>query len=111
MVRLSGGSYGQRGFNHEKGRFQAVFEDTFPGALGTPWDLEISARSFFGRSATPAASVAGDKGGIGPVVDRHSSIVHTPGARFSNLSGESESQPSHRLTGFSGGKALASVWH
>jgi hypothetical protein len=70
-----------RVLNNEKRHFQAVFEDTFPGALGTPWDWEISARSFFSRSATPAASVAGDKGGIGSVADRHGSTAPTPAAR------------------------------
>ena len=67
--------------HHEKRRFQAVFEHTFPRALGAPWDLEIWARSCFSRSATPAGSAAGDKGGIGFVADRHCSIVHTPDAR------------------------------
>ena len=81
FVRFRRGAMANGVLNHEERRCQAVFEDTFPRALGAPWDWGIATRSGFSRWATPAGSAAGDKGGIGSVADRHCSIVYTPGGR------------------------------
>ena len=91
--------------NHEERRCQAVFEDTFPRALGAPWDWGIATRSGFSRWATPAGSAAGDKGGIGSVADRHCSIVRQDRSNWGTPAAAGErdqaagSSPSNGLPG------------